>query len=123
MVRASDTVLNLQTFRRSLAKNIPISALQSGDTVTLHQVDPVASPILNYYKPDHPHYYYHRVDNEKAYATPNKIKQYFLPVSWYDIYDNNGDKSNLSFYLKQVFILLWLISFFVFILSRAKFRI
>jgi hypothetical protein len=113
--------LNLQTFKGSIKKTQPLTWQVVGDSVRQNKIDMNASYIRNYYSMDYPSYYYHRIDNQKAYATSNKIKQYFLPVSWYDIYDNKA-KGNAAFYLKLVFILFWLISFFVFILSRTKFR-
>ena len=121
-LQSGEKILNLRTFKESLDKKLTVSVSHGSDSLRENLLDPQASHILNYYKPEHPHYYYHRIDNEKAFSTSNKIKQYFLPVSWYEIYKPAG-VHNLPFYVKQIFILLWLISFFVFNLSRTKFRI
>ena len=121
-LRNREKILNLQTFKESLDKNLPVTVTYGSDSLIETLLDPGASHIVNYYKPEHPHYYYHRIDNEKAFSTINKVKQYFLPVSWFEIYKRDG-VNNQAFYVKQVFILLWLISFFVFILTRTKFRI
>lgn len=115
-------ILNLQTFKEGIQKKTALFEWQlSGDSVIYKSIDTNAAFIRNYYSKENPCYYYHRVDNEKAYRMTDKIKRYILPVSWYDIYDNKG-QTNTGFYLKLIFMIAWIISFFVFILSRTKFR-
>lgn len=120
-LQSGEKILNLRTFKEALNKNEHVTVSYEDRWMGSLRVSPQSNYVMKYYKPDHPHFYYHRIDNEKAFSTSNKIKHYFLPVSWYEIYKTEGD-NNLAFYVKQSFILLWLISFFVFIISRTKFR-
>ena len=63
-----------------------------------------------YFGNENPINYYYHTNNLKVYRTSEKIKRYFLPVPWYEELDKTP-KGNLLFYVKQLFILLWLISF------------
>lgn len=56
-----------------------------------------------------PVYYYYQLNIPEIYRPAEKIKRYFLPVAWYVEVDPRS-KDNRSFYIKQFFILLWLIS-------------
>ena len=120
-LKSSQGILNLQSFIQAIQKKAEITVLKISDSLTKFPLDSSAKYVRNYYNGHFPCYYYHRIDNKKAYQVSNKIKQYLLPVSWHDIYDNNGH-GNFAFYLKVFFILFWLISFFVFIIRRTKFR-
>jgi hypothetical protein len=123
LVSKDEKFLNLLSFKKTLKTENPEIIFHPGQKFTdSNLLSPSSAYILKYYLPDYPVYYYHSVDNKKAYSTNNKIKAYFLPVSWYEIWDP-ANKGNLAFYLKEVFIFLWLISFFVFMVSRTKFRI
>ena len=75
----------------------------------------------NYYVPELPVYYYHPATMD-IYSTSYKLRRYFLPQSWYDILDRNT-KSNVPFYLKLTVFALWLLTFFIFIARRMKFKL
>jgi hypothetical protein len=123
LVSKEEKFMNLLSFKKALKTENPQIEFYSGQKLTdNHNLSVSSAYISRFYLPDHPVYYYHSVDNKKAYSTSNKIKAYFLPVSWYEIWDPSN-KGNQAFYLKEVFIFLWLISFFVFMVSRTKFRI
>ena len=77
--------------------------------------------FASYYHPAYPAYYYYRIDNESVYTPASKLKRYVLPIAWYAVLDEKG-RNNYLFYLKDVLLLLWLVSFFVYITSRTKFR-
>lgn len=115
-------LLSLLSFKKALKTENPNIKYYYGQEFALSYTPSPKEYISTYYRPDYPVYFYHSVDNKKAYSTSNKIKAYFLPVSWYEIWDPTN-KGNWAFYLKEVFIFLWLISFFVFMVSRTKFRI
>lgn len=114
--------LNLVQFRDALKKNSPLSFLKS-DSVSGKEMTAVPKEMVPVqYLAEHPFYYYHRVDNQKTYSFKEKIKRYLLPVSWYDIFDDNKNHSNLAFYLKGILIFLWVVSVIIFLISRSKFR-
>lgn len=120
MVRGHEQYLNFQEVKDSLARNAVLMAWQlDGNTQKEYEWPVHAAYVDRYYRPDDPAYYYHRMDNSQVYTAPAKTKRYFLPVSWYDIFDRkNGN--NLLFYLKDAFILVWLIWLFVFIIGSRK---
>jgi hypothetical protein len=103
--------LNLQNFRQKLnnGENILRIALVNNKDSTI-TLDRNLSFITDYYKPDRDYYYYHTLDLTSVYIFKEKLKRYFLPSSWYDLYKENR-KSNSAFYLKQVFFLLWIVNF------------
>jgi hypothetical protein len=103
--------LNLQNFRQKLnaGENIlRLASINNHDSVV--SLDKNLSFIASYYKPDKDYYYYHTTDLNSVYTFKEKLKRYFLPFSWYDLY-KEGDAGNGAFYLKQVFFLLWIVSF------------
>lgn len=101
--------LNLVSFRDSLRKKSRLIAIQStpGSTKTI-EFEVNSSTIPVQYMADDPLYYYRHIDNNEVYKPLNKIKRYFLPTSWYEIYDNNTKHRNIAFYLKEILFLLWI---------------
>lgn len=114
--------LNLVQFSEAIRKKTPLSFLKP-DSITAMKMETLSEKLVpKQYFSKHPIYYYHRVDNQKAYSAGEKLKRYFLPVSWYDIFDNNKKRSNLAFYLKGILIFLWMVSVIIFLMSRSKSR-
>jgi len=114
--------VNLADFREGLGNNTPMIAYSVQDTtLAISKVDANAATIRRYYRTSDPLFYYHRIDNSKVYSPNMKIKRYLLPVSWFDILDEEPH-NNIFFYIKEVFLFLWLITLFVFLATRTKFR-
>jgi hypothetical protein len=90
------------------------------DSVVLISIIP--SSVYAYYNESNPAVAYHSMDYLQKITTTSKIKQYLLPVSWYEILTERSG-SNFLFFLKLALLVLWLVSFFVFLISRTKFRI
>ena len=110
-------LLNLVNFRYQVKNGFSVQAERAaGDTVI---AGTGGLPLPGYYLADHPLYYYHRVDNQKIYAAKEKIARYLLPVSWYDIYDDQ-DRNNYLFYLKELLVLLWIAAGFILLLKSTK---
>lgn len=112
----NDSLLNFQELKQALKQNQDLTIFRNSGPVVLDR-----HKIFHHYLNDYPAYYYYRVNNEKVYSTMDKVKRYFLPVSWYEIYKENPGV-NLVFYLKPVLFVLWIVSFFVFINCRTKFK-
>lgn len=95
-------------------------SIRSTDTsIVLHPFD--ANFYKEYFGNKNPIYYYYRINASKIYQPGEKIKRYFFPESWYEEVTTHP-KSNLSFYIKQLFILLWLISSIVLITQFISFK-
>jgi len=109
LIKNSDNrFLNLIDFRNALKQGKTLFALRaSRDSVAGHPLNPDTGYIENYYKKESPLLYYHEVDLNKVYSGNAKIKRYFFPVSWYEMYSGHPS-FELLFYVKQLFILLWL---------------
>jgi hypothetical protein len=102
--------LNLQNFRQKLNNGESILRLASiNNKDSIITLDKNLPFIIAYYKPDRDYYYYHTIDLASVYTFREKLKRYFLPFSWYDLYKENK-KSNGAFYLRQVFFILWIVS-------------
>ncbi len=118
-----DDDLDLPSFRDALQKRETLKAWQvSPEGMKEKYINPETAFIVNYYGQSEPLYYYYRIDNKKVYASSEKLKRYMLPVSWYEIL-YRGKHSNILFYVKEVLLLLWMLSVFVYLASVTKFRI
>jgi len=80
-----------------------------------------ANVYAPYFGNKNPVNYYYRVNNFEVYKFPEKLKRYLLPIAWYREI-NSSPKSNVPFYIKQLFILLWLICLVTLVLQMIKFR-
>jgi len=100
--------LNLLDFKKKIKQITPVLVWQvKNDSVKINQLDYSASFINTYYLKNNPLFYYYQTDNIKVYQLKNKIKRYFLPVTWYEIYDIHPHKN--FFFIKELIFLLWLI--------------
>ena len=117
-----DQALDLIRFFQTLEAGKPAKAeMVSKDSNRLETVEIFArAGVPHYYLVRQPLYYYHRVVHEQVYDWREKLRRYVLPVSWYDIYDEEG-RSNLPFYIKDLLIGLWLISLIIFMVTRKKY--
>jgi hypothetical protein len=107
-------------FTKALASGEKMKVWRAApDSVNIGPLDTGKAALVRYYDKKNPVYYYHRTDNAKAYSTINKIRQYFLPFSWYDIL-TDGERNNTLFYIREILALLWLLALFAFLASRTK---
>ena len=101
--------LNVQTFLKGLEDNKPIETnTLKRDSIVLVDLRNSFPDVAYYYKAKYPYYYYHVTNTPSVYKGLQKLKRYVLPVSWYEIYDEEG-KGNFLFYLKDVLIIIWII--------------
>ncbi|HET9826580.1 MAG TPA: transglutaminase domain-containing protein [Chitinophagaceae bacterium] len=97
---------NLITLRDS--SGLVQSTLQASDpSIDIRPFD--RNLYHKYFGNKNPIYYYYRINNSSVYARGEKIKRYFFPEAWFEEVSARA-KGNISFYVKQLFILLWLIS-------------
>lgn len=75
--------------------------------------------IQRYFRKDCPYYYYNHTDLKQAYRPSEKVKRFFLPVSWYEIYSTN-QQSNLPFWVKIGCIIAWLCCLGLFITRHFR---
>ena len=115
-------VLDLIRFYQTLETGHPARAeMVIKDSSRLETLEIfTGSGVPHYYLDRQPLYYYHRVVHERVYDWREKLRRYVLPVSWYDIYDDEG-RSNHLFYIKDLLIGLWLISLIIFMVTRKKY--
>jgi len=100
-----------------------LSSLQTNDSSII--VRPFSPGFYDkYFRNKNPIYYYYRTNNSNVYRPSEKIKRYFLPVAWYEEI-TQGPQSNWGFYIKQFFILLWLITAILLVgqLVSSKFKL
>lgn len=101
-------LLNTIDFVHALARpDSVIIFTGGGQKIPLHQFSQLSS-IRSYYGNDFDYYFYHTTHSDVAYRSIDKIKRYFLPDSWYEIYTAKPD-SNVAFYVKLGLIVGWLI--------------
>lgn len=77
------------------------------------QAEPVDSfeqshGLRNYYNAAYPFYYYHSPHTAIVYGTTAKLKRYFLPDYWYEVFSPQR-RNNFLFWVKPFLAALWLI--------------
>lgn len=102
---------DLQSFRQALRRNERIFVLKNiNGQLQFTPLNLNESYLNHYYKPTNStDLYYHHTSLREAYKPLEKVKRYLLPVSWYYIYDP-GDKTNIRFGIRLLFIFLWLLT-------------
>jgi hypothetical protein len=107
---------NLLNVRDSLLDSLQSFQLNGGEIVTT----PFAGGFYNrYFGNGKPVHYYYRINSSEIYRPNEKIKRYFLPLVWYEEVSRT-QPSNFWFYVKEFFVLLWLISLAVVIKKMAR---
>lgn len=102
--------LNLQEFINNLANKAPTYKFLWKDSSSIKtKIDRNAPAIDTYYSEKNPVYYFSSLIYEQTYSPAEKVKRYFLPISWYAVYDQRR-KTNLPFYIKISFFLLWVMT-------------
>ena len=92
--------------------------LKDGEIVTT----PFAGGFYDrYFGNGKPLHYYYRINSSEIYKPDEKVKRYFLPVGWYEEVSRTHP-GNFWFYVKEFFVLLWLISLALVIkeITRSK---
>ena len=123
-------------------KNVPLSAIEyldyniaavadtlsvikeSGGKVLIDTIEPARFTPDFYFNKNFILYIYKETDLRQVYSIPEKIKRYFLPVSWYEVYAPQQKNSNLLFHVKQFFLLAfagWIL-FIIFRITRKSIR-
>jgi len=111
--------MTIAGFRDSLRGGKALVCTRSGETGPFATRLTGSEAFLDYYRGQYQLYYYHHVDYFATQTPAGKLRSYLLPVSWYDILDENGG-TNLLFYVKLLCILLWIISGVVVLVNRKK---
>lgn len=103
-----DRLLNAQDFVRSLRQPASVSVLTGNGTIKLLDQMEEWPAIRDYYQAGFPFFYYHTTHLGAVYTTEARLKRYFLPDSWYEIY-SPSPRVALWFYVKLFFIATWVI--------------
>ena len=108
-VEKNNTGLNMQDFVKAVAQKDSLFVL-SAETMEYQPFKNVAQRggLMAYYKSGYPFYYYHLTQPAVVYRPVEKLKRYFLPDNWYEIFSLQP-QSNLLFWAKPVFAGLWLL--------------
>lgn len=111
------TTNHLLLFNRNRNKfenllNVRDTLIDSLQSLQMEQGEIVTRPFMpgfydKYFGRGNPIYYYYRINNFEVYKSGEKIKRYFLPITWYEEV-NRTVSGNFLFYVKQFLILLWL---------------
>ena len=76
----------------------------------------------NYYLRPSELYYYRYSNTDYAYKTSNKLKGYFLPISWYKIYSDKGEGSFLIPLVRLIAFLIWAFALTGLIIHYFRYR-
>jgi len=107
LMGSSERPVDLPRFRDAVVQGNTLPCIRSGENGPHAGGLSGKEAFLQYYRGGYQLYYYHHVDYFATQTTGGKLRSYLLPVSWYDILDENGG-NNLLFYLKLLCILLWI---------------
>lgn len=105
---ADGQLLNTQNFVKALAKPSGLYIISAGNGQRRPCSAEQKAVLESYYRPAYPFVYYHLTQPGLLYRPLEKIKRYFLPHYWYEIFSPEG-KSNVLFWAKPFFAALWLI--------------
>ena len=106
---ANGSLLNAQDFLTCLESNRPITVTRA-ESLEKQLLSAFAkkNAVSGYYNSAYPFFYYHTTSTNSVYTTASKIKRYFLPEHWYEIYSKTK-KIPIFFYVKLSVLLIWLI--------------
>ncbi len=111
IVRAekSGQPLNTQDFVKAIGQPGSIALLSAGtmERKSLSAFEQ-SGGVNAYYNAAYPFYYYHLTQPSEVYKPVEKLKRYFLPYYWYEIFSLEP-KNNAFFWAKLFFAALWLI--------------
>ena len=116
-----DQPANFWDFRKDVSRNsnMPRQSVtvwrSLNDSIAITSIKTL--PLFVYYNEGSPAVAYHSMDYLQKITTYSKVKQYLLPVYWYEILSEKKE-SNFLFYLKLALLALWAGSFFVFLISN-----
>jgi hypothetical protein len=121
LVDENEKLLDLQSFKKVLAEHKKVFALKRvQNTLQYVLLNGNETFLHDYYLPVQSlDFYYYHTSLQQAYATSEKIKRYFLPVSWYAIFSNEK-RLNGIFYLRIFFLFIWFSSFLLLIRYKRK---
>jgi hypothetical protein len=89
---------------------------QAAGRAIIDTVTPARFKEDAYFNKNYTLYFYKETGEKSVYSFPNKLKRYFWPSSWYEVYAPQQKNTNLLFRIKQVSAILltgWL-SFLLF---------
>lgn len=107
-VERGNRACNAQDFVAALATPDSLAVLSAGsmDRESFAGVEQNKA-VKGYYNGAFPFYYYHLTQPATVYRPVEKLKRYFLPAYWYEIFSAQS-KDNLLFWAKPFFAALWL---------------
>ena len=106
LVEKNKRLLNFQEFLSAAYQTTVVDAINF-EKKSFNRVV-YKNDVVKYYSKEYPTYYYHVTNLERAYTPSEKIKRYFFPGYWCEIYSNTRHIPWL-FYLKLIFIAGWLV--------------
>ncbi|MCU7548060.1 transglutaminase-like domain-containing protein [Chitinophagaceae bacterium LB-8] len=102
--------LNFVDFHNKVNSFQEISLVSStNNKIGKSLLDKNNSFVTTYFKDNDQYYFYHHINLKKAYKSTEKIKRYFFPMYWYEIFSEN-QSTNLLFFVKLIFVFAWLLS-------------
>ncbi|HVF96863.1 MAG TPA: hypothetical protein VM871_06070 [Flavisolibacter sp.] len=104
----NDKLLNTQDFVKALQAPASLLILTAGDTTwSSYTKFKNKNATDQYYQNRYAYHYYNATQPAVLYRPAAKLKRYFLPDYWYEIYSPTG-KTNILFYGKLFLAVLWL---------------
>lgn len=102
-------------YRNEQSRNVNILYVKNNASAIVAPADSVNTEWKFYLGDESILRYYHLIYLEKVYKTTEKLKRYFLPDAWYEIYAAEK-KSNTLFFTRSFITLIWLLlSIFIFL--------
>lgn len=108
LVQKDGRLLNTQDFVQSLSQPETVMVL-TGDSMVNPLIKIANWPqIRQYYQEKFPFQYYHVTYPDAVYSPNAKVRRYFLPDSWYEIFTPSS-KVAVLFYVKLIFVAIWVV--------------
>ncbi|HEX8315287.1 MAG TPA: hypothetical protein VF609_09850 [Flavisolibacter sp.] len=105
----NEKLLNVQDFLANLQNPDSLKIIPAGAQATqLFSGFPFNASVKSYYRREYPVYYYHITHTPTVYTGSAKLKRFFLPVYWYEIFSADN-KIPFLFCIKLIVVGIWIV--------------
>lgn len=108
-------------YRNGLSNMVWVYYVKKNDSATWMPADSANTEWKLYLGEESILRYYHLIYLTMAYKNSEKLKRYFLPVAWYEIY-TEAPRYNILFFIRSFITLIWLLMSIFIVLKLFKLK-
>lgn len=108
-------------YKNDLSKSVNVLYVKDNAEVILSPADSVNTEWKFYLGDESILRYYHLIYTGMVYKNIEKVKRYFFPTAWYEIYSEK-ERSNLLFFTRSIITVIWLLISIFIVLKYFKIK-